>query len=279
MKKAKEKGAEVAHFPEACLSGYAGADIESYDGFDWNSLREYTSKLMALAENIELWIILGSAHELTSPNKPHNSLYIINENGQLIDRYDKRFCAGNKLEQSGDLKHYSSGNHFSVFDIKGIRCGALICHDYRYPELYREYKRRGVHVMFHSYHAANISPDRLEYMEEQVGKEYQSTNCGTTYPGITMPASMITNAANSHMWISCPNSSTRESCFGSFFVRADGVITGQLERHKTDILISVVDTEIEIYESTRYWRDRALAGILYSGKLIQDERSFNRTGL
>jgi len=78
MKKAKEKGAEVAHFPEACLSGYAGADIESYDGFDWNSLREYTSKLMALAENIELWIILGSAHELTSPNKPHNSLYIIN---------------------------------------------------------------------------------------------------------------------------------------------------------------------------------------------------------
>jgi len=184
MKKAKEKGAEVAHFPEACLSGYAGADIESYDGFDWNSLREYTSKLMALAENIELWIILGSAHELTSPNKPHNSLYIINENGQLIDRYDKRFCAGNKLEQSGDLKHYSSGNHFSVFDIKGIRCGALICHDYRYPELYREYKRRGVHVMFHSYHAANISPDRLEYMEEQVGKEYQSTNCGTTdiYP-------------------------------------------------------------------------------------------------
>ncbi|MEZ4606679.1 MAG: hypothetical protein R2865_07755 [Deinococcales bacterium] len=32
--------------------------------------------------------------------------------------------------------------YFSVFDIRGFCCGALICHDYRYPELYREYKRR-----------------------------------------------------------------------------------------------------------------------------------------
>jgi predicted amidohydrolase len=55
------------------------------------------------------------------------------------------------------LVHYTSGNHLSVFAIKGIRCSALICHDYRYPELYRDYKRRGIQLMFHSYHAAHVS--------------------------------------------------------------------------------------------------------------------------
>jgi deaminated glutathione amidase len=30
MKHAREQGADVAHFPETCLSGYAGADFESY---------------------------------------------------------------------------------------------------------------------------------------------------------------------------------------------------------------------------------------------------------
>ena len=92
-----------------------------------------------------------------------------------------------------------------------------------------------------------------------------------------MPATMIAAAASSHMWISCPNSSARESCWGSFFVRANGVITGQMERHSTGILLSTVDTEADLYDSTRAWRDRVFAGILHSGSLVHDERSEKRT--
>lgn len=279
LKNAKEQDADIAHFPEACLSGYAGSDFETFEDFDWKLLRECTLKLIDLAGELGLWTVLGSTHKLSEPYKPLNSLYIISSEGRLIDRYDKRFCAGDASERTDDLAHYASGNHFSVFDIKGICCGALICHDYRYPELYREYKRRGVQLMFHSYHAAHVSPERLESMEAQIGAEYHAFNRGTTYPSITMPATMIAAAASSHLWISCPNSSTKESCWGSFFVRADGVITGQLERHDTDILLSIVDTEMNLYDSTRAWRDRALAGIFHSGSLIQDERSNRRNEL
>ena len=153
MKLARDRGAGVAHFPEACLSGYAGADLESYAGFDWQLLRERTLDLIRLAGELRLWLLLGSAHRLSSTHKPRNSLYIINSAGELVDRYDKRFCAGDESESTGDLAHYTSGSHFTVFDIEGVRCGALICHDYRYPELYREYKRQGVQLMFHSFHA------------------------------------------------------------------------------------------------------------------------------
>ena len=176
--------------------------------------------------------MLGSTHRLTDPHKPHNSLYIIDSTGEIVDRYNKRFCASDRTGLTGDLAHYSPGDHFTVFDIRGIRCGAAICHDYRYPELYREYKRLDVQLMFHSYHAAHVSPETMAQRHAEIGVERQSLNPGLTYPGITMPAGMTAAAASNHVWISCPNSSAPESCWGAFFVRADSVTTGRLPRNR-----------------------------------------------
>lgn len=276
---AAKRGAKAVHFPEAALSGYAGIDFESHAGFDWELLRECAETILEQARACNVWVILGSAHRLSGRNKPHNSLYIISDRGRLVDRYDKLFCAGDRAGRQGDLAHYTSGDHFSVFSIAGVRCGALICHDYRYPELYREYKRQGVQLMFHSYHAGNAGPKRLKEMRSQIGAENFKFNRGTTYPEITMPAAMQAAAASSHIWISCSNTAARESCWPSFFVRADGVITGRLRRNAAGILISTVDTRARLYDSTAAWRDNALAGILHSGKLVRDRRSAERRAL
>jgi predicted amidohydrolase len=279
IRTAKDRGAHVAHFPEACLSGYAGVDFPSYKGFDWALLHECTQGVLDLARQCRLWVILGSTHRLTGRHKPHNSLCIINDDGELVDRYDKRFCAGDRTEKTVDLAHYSPGNHFSVFAIQGVRCGALICHDYRYPELYRAYKRRGVQLMFHSYHAGHITPTRFQAMRDTVGESVQPLNPGSTIPGITMPATMHAAAANNFMWISCPNSSARESCWPSFFVRPDGVITGRVRLHTAGILVSEVNPDAPLYDSTVAWRERAMRGILHSGTLVRDRRSDERTRL
>jgi deaminated glutathione amidase len=279
IRTAKDRSADVAHFPEACLSGYAGIDFASLDGFDWSLLEECTREVLELARELRVWIILGSSHRLTAPHKPHNSLYIIDDRGEIVDRYDKMFCAGDPSEETEDLAHYSPGNHFSIFTIKGVRCGALICHDYRYPELYREYKRKGVQLVFHSYHAGNILPERFQAMRKQVGDDLQRLNPGATIPGITMPATMITEAANNHVWISAPNSSARESCWPSFFVRPDGIVAGRLGRHSAGVLLSEVDTDAEIYDSTVAWRERAMDGILHSGTLVHDKRAEERRRL
>jgi len=189
------------------------------------------------------------------------------------------FCAGDRSGKTGDLAHYSPGDHFSVFVIRGIRCGVLICHDYRYPELYREYKRKGVRLMFHSYHTGNIDPKRLQSMRSQVGAQFRKLNRGTTLPEITMPATMQGAAASSQMWISCANSSARESCWPAFFVRADGVITGRLRRNVASVLISRIDTDEDIYDSTFPWRQRAMGGVFHSGNVVRDARSRNRRRL
>ena len=277
MRVAKERGAHIAHFCEGSLSGYAGTDFPSFEGFDWALLKELSQEVLDLGCRLGLWVLLGSSHPLTGRQKPHNSVYIINGRGEIIDRYDKRFCSGDRLGKTGDLAHYSSGDQFSVFTLKGIRCGVLICHDYRYPELYREYKQKGVQLMFHSYHAGNINPRRLKSMRAQVGKEYHKLNRGTTLPEITMPATMQAAAASSHMWISCSNSSARESCWPAFFVRADGVITGRLRRNIAGVLFSEIDTNEKLYDSTFAWRERAMSGVFHSGRIIRDPRSVTRT--
>ena len=276
---AKDRDAHVVHFPEACLSGYAGTDFASFEGFDWALLKECTEAVMNLARELQVWIVLGSSHRLTGTHKPHDSLYFINHRGELVDRYDKMFCAGDRSEASGDLAHYSPGSHFCVVTIRDVRCGALICHDYRYPELYRVYKRRGVQLMFHAYHAGNIQPERWREMRAYVGSDLGDMNPGTTIPGITMPTTMHAAAANNYMWISCSNSSARESCWPAFFVRPDGVMTGRLRRNVAGVLFSTVDPAEQWFDSTIAWRDRAMDGVFHSGTLLPDPRTCNRTRL
>ena len=133
--------------------------------------------------------------------------------------------------------------------------------------------------MFHSYHAGNMNTERQKMMEDQIGKEFEELNFGKTYPEITMPATMVSYASNNYVWISCANTSAKESCWASFMVRPDGVIIGRLKKNKDGILITEVNTQTEYYDSTKYWRSRAMEGIFYSGNKVSDERSENRTEL
>jgi predicted amidohydrolase len=186
---------------------------------------------------------------------------VISDGGEVTARYDKRFLGGT------DPDHYSPGSHFSTWTIDGIRCGALICYDYRFPELYRHYVTLDVQLMFHSFHAANASPERVATIGAAIGTQHAPLNPAATltYPGITMPAVMTASAACNNVWISCPNSSAPQSMWPAFFVRSDGITIGRLERNIAGVLISAVDTEQDLYDSTGPWRRRAIAGVLHSG--------------
>lgn len=279
MRRAKQAGADVVHFGEGALSGYAGVDRASFAGFDWALLERCTEDVMQLAAELRIWVVVGSSHRLSGRRKPHNAVYVIDDRGRIVDRYDKRFCSGDPRGRDGDLAHYTPGDHACVVTIRGVRCGVLICYDYRYPELYRDYKQRGVQLVFHSYHAGNIPPRRLKAMRAAVGVANQRFNEGTTYPEITMPASMRAAAASSHVFISCSNSSAPHSCWPAFFVRADGIVTGRLRRHVPGNLVSTVDTRAPLYDSTRHWRGPAMRGVLHSGRIVRDPRSADRTRL
>jgi len=252
MLEARENDAHIIHFPECALSGYAKVDFDSFDQFDWKRLIKNTNLILSLADELDLWVLLGSSHRLSGENKPHNSLYLINPAGEIVDRYDKRFCT------SGDLKHYSPGDHFVTFDINGVKCGLLICYDIRFPELYRAYVQEGIHLLFQSFYNARQKP-------------------GGIHPKI-MPVSAQARAATNAFFISLTNSSAPNS-WPCHFITPNGLIADKLPANKPGLLISELDIHKKYYDASKPFRQDAINGKLNSGEIIDDARSKDRRSI
>ena len=45
MRKAAAQGSDLVHFSETCLSGYAGVEHTSFEGFDWPGLVAGTTEV------------------------------------------------------------------------------------------------------------------------------------------------------------------------------------------------------------------------------------------
>ena len=252
MLSAYDSGAHVAHFPECALSGYPGVDLKTMDGFNWELLHKYTDTIMGYAKSLNMWVILGSIHELGEGFKPMNSLYVINPSGEIIDRYDKQFCT------SGDLDFFSAGDHFVVFDVNGVKCGLLICFDVRFPELYREYKKLDVDMIFQSFYNARQKP-------------------GGIHPKI-MPVTAQARAATNHFYMSLTNSSTPNS-WPCYLITPDGLVQSKLDANIPGVLISEVNLTDQYYDASRRYRDRALEGKHSSADSPKHPRYYNRQAL
>lgn len=249
MSQASELEADIVHFSEVALSGYAGVDRSDMSDYDWKEHASQLDLILRRAKQLKLWVVLGSAHRLSGENKPHNSLYVINARGEVIDRYDKRFCTG------GDLRHYSPGDHFVTFSVNGVRCGLLICYDIRFPELYREYSKLDTQVIFHSFHNARQAP-------------------GSIHPKI-MPPTAQARAATNGMFLSVNNSSVRHS-WESIFVTPDGMIVDRLKTDHPGVMVNKVDLSKKYYDASRPYRRKSIDGSLNSGELVEDDRSQDR---
>lgn len=157
--------------------------------------------------------------------------------GELVDRYDKRFCT------RGDLKFFSAGDHFVVFDLKGIRCGLLICFDVRFPELYREYRKMDVDIIFQSFYNARQKP-------------------GGIHPKI-MPVTAQAHAGINHFFLSLTNSSAPRS-WPCHLITPDGLIQEKLTPDKPGILASEIDLSKPYYDASKGLRENALQKPHYS---------------
>ena len=252
LNRAKEQGAQIVHFSECALSGYAGDNFETFDEFDWEILREQSQKITDVAERLGLWVVLGSTHRLTEPNKPHNSLYLISPKGKVANRYDKRFCTPR------DLEYYTPGNRFVNFDINGIKCSLLICFDLRFPEIYRELKKQNVDCVFQSFYNARAD--------------------GRTIHTQIMRQTMQCRAATNYFWMSMTNSSGYYSPYPSCFIQPDGKIAGQLTFNKAGMMVNTVDLSEQFYDAAGPFREMVMKGALSNGPgQISDARSVDTT--
>jgi predicted amidohydrolase len=211
MKAAAEGGAHLLHTSETCLSGYAGMDFPSFDGFDWDRLRAETARLRDLAAGLGIWLVLGSSHYLDKRTPPTNCLYLIDPKGRVVDRYDKCMLTGS------DRKSYSAGNRLVTRTVNGVTLGFAVCYDVCYPQIYAAYREKGVQLMIHSfYNAGHKGPSCLDVLNTR---------------------EVPTRCADNCLWAVANNSSRRHSNWGSFVARPDATIARQLPQNRAGMLV------------------------------------------
>jgi predicted amidohydrolase len=106
---------------------------------EWDVLRDELDRIAGLAKELGLWTVLGSVHRLTPPNRPHNSLYVLSDKGEVITRYDERMLSNTKVSFM-----YTPGAAPVIFEVDGVRIGLALGMEAHFPELFGEYERLDV---------------------------------------------------------------------------------------------------------------------------------------
>jgi predicted amidohydrolase len=247
MQRAREQNARLVHFTEGALSGYSLSEVTDWRSFDWAAIREELAAIAAWAGELGVWVVVGCAHRLSGRNRPHNSLYVISDAGALINRYDKRFCSNNEINN-----WYSPGFEPLVFSVDGFRFGCAVCIEIAFPEVFSEYERSGVDcVLFSAY-----SSDPMY---------------GTMLQG---------HAAVNNIWISLSTPAQCSPKLASGLIGPDGAFSSRRDANgQADVGVSKLDRsryEIALTKA-RPWRAIAREGEIYSSHRVVDHRSISKT--
>ena len=161
MTAARRQEATLIHFGEGTLCSPGkrrmSSDPETITDADW-SLFDWDCQIGELRQIAEhaaalgLWTVIGAVHQLTPPHRPRNSLYVINDTGQVATRYDERMLSFTKHTYM-----YSPGSRPVVFDVDGVRFGCALGMESVYPEVFLAYERAGVDCVLFSSHGASAA--------------------------------------------------------------------------------------------------------------------------
>ncbi len=138
IRHAAASGAAFICFPEQFATGWdplPQKNIQDIHG-------SIVSSLQAFAEGSGIGI-LGSFRQAGDPF-PKNTAVAIGRDGRILATYAKMHLFSHGHEDEGN----TPGTDLGLFTLGPLRCGVAICYDLRFPELFRLYARKGVHVVF-----------------------------------------------------------------------------------------------------------------------------------
>ncbi|MCC9308852.1 carbon-nitrogen hydrolase family protein [Kitasatospora sp. RB6PN24] len=261
MREAQAGGARLVQFPEGAItypdkkvmSSGAGGTLAAADWgrVAWDVVRAEAEAVARLAGELGLWVAFGSIHPLTPPHRPHNSLYVVSDKGELVGRYDKRYLSHSELSYL-----YTPGVDPLVFEIDGIRFGVALCIEANFPELFAEYEKLDVDCVLLSAMADDAGLAAL-------AQAYAILH--NYWVGYAVPAQFGTTAPAR---IIAPGGRQLASCAGNSRPGL-ALATLDLERPDPDVAMAL--------RLARPWRRKARSGLYDSHLVSGDERSDVRT--
>lgn len=253
---AAHAGARLVHFSEGALcsphkmimsvDAPAAVGAADWERVDWTTHQAELTAIAASAREHRVWVALGAVHRLSVPNRPHNSLYVVSDAGEIVTRYDERFLSKTKVSHL-----YAPGNEPVTFGVDGVRFGCLLGMEIHFPELFATYEQLDVDCVLFS----------------------------TAGPGTgsaeTWAAAARGHAATNSYWISYAGPAAQSAEAPSGLLSGEG---SWLSRCATDGEPGLVVTELDLSTPSlaRPWRRTARSDVYDAYRVDDDPRSVAR---
>ena len=189
----------------------------------------------------------GAVHRLSEPHRPHNSLYVVSDRGEVVTRYDERMLSNTKVSFM-----YAPGRDPVTFEIDGVRFGCALGMELHFPEILLEYERLGVDcVLF-------------------------STTGGSAPNAPAFAAEALGHAASLRLWVSLSAHAPQSVTVPSGIAAPNGTWAAQCPANGLPSL-ALAEVRTDPDDPARPWRRKARSG-LYEARLVTgDQRSENRS--
>ncbi|MFI6518779.1 carbon-nitrogen hydrolase family protein [Spirillospora sp. NPDC050679] len=244
MAAARRQGARLVHFTEGAVCGYVPDPLAA----DPEAVRRELRGIAALAGRLGVWVVVGAVHYLTPPHRPHNSLYVISDEGRLAGRYDKRYCSHTEIAE-----RYTPGFRPLVFEVDGFRFGCVLCIEVNFPEVFLDYRARDVDCVLFSSFSDDPVFETLARAHAAAHGSWVSVAVPAQFSHV-MPAGLI--GPHGRRLAGGPDDG------------AAAVVTAVL-----DPADPALDTALD---KARPWRARAREGEIYRARRVVDPRSSDR---
>ena len=148
IRDAHKMGAQFIGTPEntGLMAADGGAKLEKTHPEHDKALPQFAQ----LAEELGIWLLVGSLAVKVSDGKTANRSYLIGPNGRIAARYDKihlfdvNLPSGESYRESNTV---APGTVAVVAAMPQAKVGLSVCYDLRFPHLYRTLAKAGAEIL------------------------------------------------------------------------------------------------------------------------------------
>src|SRR5258708_18253529 len=148
VREAKSRGAQFVATPEntTLMAPDGGAKLEKTFAEDSDPALPV---FQALAEELDLWLLVGSLAIKTAPKMTANRSFLLDPRGRIAARYSKIHLfdvdlpSGERYRESNTV---AGGSEAIVTDLPWAKLGLSICYDVRLPPLSRALAMSGANA-------------------------------------------------------------------------------------------------------------------------------------
>lgn len=216
-----ENKVDIVCFSETFLPGLrGGANDTKLPKPDQQAMEKALKSISKSCEKNNVAAIVGM--EWMTGSGLQNRAYVVSEEGVVLGHQTK-----NQITPGGEERHYVPENFRSLFVVKGIPFGIVICHEgWRYPETVRWAAVRGAKIVFQPQVTGSNESDKSDF--KTWGDSYYEK-------------AMVMRSKENSIYFASVNEAMTHQNSATSLIDPDGNLMAYIPRGIEDLLIMDID--------------------------------------